>query len=311
MSDDGAYGLTVIGFIGSVFSPYYAWSRRRGESNPLNHCALNVALYGPRARRWAMTERDSTQVSRAKTELSIGLSHMRWVDDILEIRIDETCAPLPRRLRGTVRLLPLWTSDRRFALDVAGRHCWIPFAPCCRIEASFSSPNLRWSGVGYADSNRGDEPLEDAFSHWTWSRSGALAGSESAAATTADATGGSGSIVLYDVTARDRSNRTLALKFTPDGSVQTFDPPPTVELPTTGWRVARGTRADVGTEAEVIATLEDAPFYSRSLLNTQVGGARARVVHESLDLDRFRRSWVQCLLPFRMPRVTGRLHRPR
>jgi hypothetical protein len=25
-------------------------------------------------------------------------------------------------------------------------------------------------------------------------------------------------------------------------------------------------------------------------------------VHESLDLDRFRRPWVQCLLPFRMPR---------
>jgi carotenoid 1,2-hydratase len=125
----------------------------------------------------------------------------------------------------------------------------------------------------------------------------------------ADAKGGMGSIVLYDVTARDRSNRTLALKFTPNGSVQTFDPPPTVALPTTGWRVARSTRADAGTEARVIETLEDAPFYSRSMLDTQVGGARARVFHESLDLDRFRRYWVQCLLPFRMPRVTRRVNR--
>jgi hypothetical protein len=47
LSDDGQYGLTVIAFIGSVFSPYYAWARRRGHglADPLNHCALNVALY--------------------------------------------------------------------------------------------------------------------------------------------------------------------------------------------------------------------------------------------------------------------------
>ncbi len=43
LSDDGHYGITLIAFIGSVFSPYYAWSGRR---SPDNHCALNVALYG-------------------------------------------------------------------------------------------------------------------------------------------------------------------------------------------------------------------------------------------------------------------------
>jgi carotenoid 1,2-hydratase len=258
-----------------------------------------------------MTERGSAQVNRAKTELSIGPSHLRWNGDALEIRIDEICAPLPQRVRGTVRLIPQATHDRRFALDVAGRHCWTPFAPCSRIEAAFTSPDLSWSGAGYADHNRGDEPLEDAFAHWTWSRSGARAGSESSAAMAAEAAGSLGSTVLYDVTARDRSNRTLALKFTPNGSIQTFEPPPTVPLPTTGWRVARSTRADAGTEARVIETLEDAPFYSRSMLDTQVDGARARVFHESLDLDRFRRSWVQCLLPFRMPRVTRRHHSSR
>ena len=45
LSDDGRHGLTLIAFIGSVFSPYYAWrAARRGD--PLDHCALNVALYG-------------------------------------------------------------------------------------------------------------------------------------------------------------------------------------------------------------------------------------------------------------------------
>ena len=52
--DGGRFGLTVIAFIGSVFSPYYKAS---GRSAPENHISLNVALYGPRGRRWTMTER--------------------------------------------------------------------------------------------------------------------------------------------------------------------------------------------------------------------------------------------------------------
>ena len=37
--------LTLIAFVGSVFSPYYAWARRRGQADAENHCALNLALY--------------------------------------------------------------------------------------------------------------------------------------------------------------------------------------------------------------------------------------------------------------------------
>ena len=57
LSDDGRHGLTLIAFIGSVFSPYYALARRRGRGDPQHHCALNVALYGAGGRGWAMTER--------------------------------------------------------------------------------------------------------------------------------------------------------------------------------------------------------------------------------------------------------------
>ena len=45
MSDDGQHGITLIAFVGSVFSPYYAWARGRGRANPDDHCALNVAIY--------------------------------------------------------------------------------------------------------------------------------------------------------------------------------------------------------------------------------------------------------------------------
>ena len=43
LSDDGLHGITLIGFIGSVFSPYYAWARRRGGGDP---CALLRAERG-------------------------------------------------------------------------------------------------------------------------------------------------------------------------------------------------------------------------------------------------------------------------
>ncbi len=67
LSDDGAHGLTIIAFIGSVFSPYYAWARRHGPADPANHCALNVALYGPRGKRWCMTERGAGRSAAART----------------------------------------------------------------------------------------------------------------------------------------------------------------------------------------------------------------------------------------------------
>jgi len=44
--------VTVIAFVGSVFSPWYHWAGRR---EPENHVAINVALYSRRGNRWSMT----------------------------------------------------------------------------------------------------------------------------------------------------------------------------------------------------------------------------------------------------------------
>jgi carotenoid 1,2-hydratase len=287
LSDDAAYGLTVIAFLGSVFSPYYAGARRRGAADPLNHCALNVALYGPRARRWAMTERGAAQVLREPARLVIGPSDLHWDGKVLEIYIDERCAPIPRRLRGKIRLHPGAWPAQSFALDAASLHRWTPYAPCARVELAFTEPDLRWSGAGYFDSNRGAEPLESTFTDWTWSRSSAS----------------DNTIVLYDVGARSGARSSFAFQFTARGDPQPMAPPPLLCLPTTGWGVRRNTRADAGFGARVIDTLENAPFYSRSLLETHLGGVFRPAIHESLNLDRFRSRWVQCLLPFRMPRI--------
>ncbi|HEY1315512.1 MAG TPA: hypothetical protein VGE92_16635, partial [Steroidobacteraceae bacterium] len=252
-----------------------------------------VALYGKRANRWTMTERGAAQLRRETSRLSIGPSEMRWSGDALEISVNEVCAPLPRRVRGTIRLFPIALCENGFSLDGHGRHRWTPFAARARIEVALSQPSVTWAGDGYFDSNRGTEPLEDAFTDWTWSRASLP----------------QRTIVLYDVNARAAAAESpgaglLALKFAANGEVERIEPPPPAALPRTGWRVARHTRADAGHAVRVIKTLEDAPFYSRTLLDTRLLGLRSPAIHESLDLNRFRAGWVQCLLPFRMPRIT-------
>jgi carotenoid 1,2-hydratase len=276
--------------VGSVFSPYYAWSRRRGNPDPLDHCALNVALYGKAGKRWTMTERGRKGLRREAARLDIGPSHLTWDGTALTIDVDEITAPIPSRVRGRIRVIPAAVNPRDFKLDLAGRHTWWPIAPISRVEVDLDRPALRWSGPGYLDSNRGEEPLEDAFECWDWSRANTL----------------KGTTMLYDVTARHGTGASLALRFNASGEVEEFPPPPRVRLPTTGvWRIKRGTQCEPGHRARVVETLEDTPFYARSLVETRLLGETATCVHESLSLDRFASAWVQMLLPFRMPRVAG------
>ena len=69
------------------------------------------------------------------------------------------------------------------------------------------------------------------------------------------------------------------------------------------WRIGRGTRCEPEFAAHIDRTLEDTPFYTRSVVRTRLLGRDSAAVHESLNLDRFASGWVQAMLPFRMPRV--------
>jgi carotenoid 1,2-hydratase len=270
-----------------VFSPYYAWARRGdGLADPSRHCALNVALYG-RPKRWAMTERGAARVQRDATHLAIGPSALSWDGTALTIRIEELAAPIPRPLRGTVRLHPTALARRQVALDAAGRHRWSPIAPTARVEVALDSPSLRWSGAAYFDTNEGDRPLERDFLHWDWCRAGLR-----------DATA-----VLYEVVRADGDRLSVALRYDRTGAAEDFDPPARVAMRRGLWGVARDTRADASHDAAVLRTLEDAPFYTRSVIRTHLLGEPAEAVHESLSLTRFARPWVQAMLPFRIPRA--------
>jgi carotenoid 1,2-hydratase len=292
LSDDGNHGLTLIAFIGSVFSPYYAWACREPDAVAANHCAINVALTGRHGHRWAMTERDAGSLERSARSLTIGPSRMEWNGQSLIADIDEVTAPIPRRLRGRVVLHPAALTDTLVPLDLGGHHTWSPIAPVARVQVSLTEPALSWSGFAYLDSNFGHAPLATAFKHWSWSRTIEPKRTR----------------VLYDVTGRRDAAASLALEFDKQGRGQPIAAPRVAALPATRWRVRRTTRADTPEDARVVETWEDGPFYARSLIRTQLGGAPVMAVHESLSLDRFKQPLVQAMLPFRMPR---RHHRPR
>ncbi len=276
-----------------MFSPYYAWS---GHRRPQDHCAFNVALYGATGHRWAMTERRTSALHQSDDAIVIGPSQMAWDGQALTLSFDETTCPIPSRLKGTVRLHPHALTCDSYELSPQGGHLWRPIAPRATVEVKLDNPACSWRGEGYFDTNSGTEPLEDGFDVWDWSRVHRK----------------QDSLIFYDVTRRRDAQRAaseapdeagLALRIDKSGQVERIHAPPRHHLPTTGWRLPRTTRGEPDAPPQVRKTLEDAPFYARSLLEGSYGGEPAAIMHESLSLKRFRLPIVQAVLPFRMPRT--------
>jgi carotenoid 1,2-hydratase len=236
-----------------------------------------------------MTERSGRALQRDATTFAVGPSQLAWTGSGLDIELDERCTPLPWRVLGRVRLHPSALSRFGAALDSAGRHRWGPIAPTGRVEVDLQRPRLRWQGRAYFDCNEGDEPIERAFERWDWLRA-PLRGGHCA--------------VLYDVQARDTARRLIGARFAPDGTAEPIAlAGPQQHLPATRWwRVDRRVPAETLTP-HVVRTLEDTPFYARSLLDLTLDGQRTPAMHETLDVARLVSPVVQRLLPWRMPRV--------
>ncbi len=232
-----------------------------------------------------MTERRRSALRRSPTQLSIGPSALDWSGDVLTVEIAERAVPRLTRIEGTVRLYPHSLTGCEVELDADGLHRWTPIAPRARIDVQMRRPHLRWCGSAYLDANCGHRPLEDDFAGWTWSRTEV----------------GDGAAVLYDVLPRRGDPRSFALAFDESGEHVPFEPPRRAALPRTGWRIDRETRSEGA--AHILDTLEDTPFYARSLVAADLFGEPRLAVHESLSLDRFRSRIVQAMLPFRMPRT--------
>lgn len=280
----------MIAFVGSVFSPYYHWAGRR---DPDNHVCINVALYAPEGNRWTMTERGRKATHRDALSFQVGPSQIRRDGGEIVIEFDEISVPrppaqwLPKRVKGTIRFSPDAVTSQVFDIDAAGTHRWWPVSPTGRISAEFETGGENWSGHGYMDSNWGSEPLERGFTLWDWAR-GRLPNGDA--------------VIIYDTIRKDGSHGEIAIRIGTDGEVHQIEMPAKTRIANGFWGVPRSGHHDEGAKPSLSRTLEDGPFYTRSVIRTRLTGETVDMMHESLSGARFASPVVKAMLPFRMPR---------
>jgi carotenoid 1,2-hydratase len=284
VSDDGAHGIVVIALLGNPFSPAYARACAVERApDPLGFAAMHVALYG-RGARWALTERRIDARGRGADGVAIGPSTMRWEGGRLVVDLDEVAPWTRAKVRGLVTFAPDDVTRASFALDAHGKHRWWPIAPRGTLEVRLAEPRVSFRACGYYDANAGDEPLAAAFRGWTWSRAHAADGR---------------TWVTYDVQAKRGAEEARALAIR-GSAIDAMEAPPSRALGRTRWGLAREARVEGGFRPRIVATLEDGPFYARSIVETRLGGAPVRAVHETLSCERLERRAVRFLLGFRM-----------
>ncbi len=234
-----------------------------------------------------MTDRGRSALRQSRDCFEVGPSQMHWNGSELVIDINEIASPpLISRVRGRITVTPRSVTSVEVPLTPDGAHIWRPFAPISDIQVDLEAKGWQWSGHGYFDANFGTRALEEDFKFWTWGRY-----------PTSD-----GAICIYDAQRRDGSTLDTAIAFDRDGSARAVSAPPRTKFKRSLWQVYRETRADPGTTPKQVLPMLDAPFYSRSAVQTQINGECVTGVHEALDLRRFASPLIKPMLAVRVPR---------
>jgi len=234
-----------------------------------------------------MTDRGRSALRQSEDTFTVGPSSLHWDGSELIININEISAPpIISRVRGQIRVKPKAMTDKELLLTQDGAHVWRPFAPISDITVDLEAKGWQWDGHGYFDSNFGTRALEEDFSFWTWGRYPTS----------------NGALCIYDAERRDGTTLDSAIGFTADGEMAHVDAPPRTPFKRSLWQVRRETRADSGTTPRQVLPMLDAPFYSRSAVETTLNGERVTGVHEALDLNRFASPFLKPMLACRVPR---------
>ncbi len=298
MSDCGRYSIVAIFCVGFVFSPSYAAARRLGRADPTAHVAVNVVVHD-RHRRvvWAMNERGSDARRASRHALTLGRSQLSCDEKGVSVALDEPETAFFGRkkghLVGTLRL----DAEQGAAPSVklADGHAWRAFIPSGRIRVELPSHGISFGGDGYLDANRGVEPLERAFSKWSWVRRRR----------------GDRVDVVYDVHPRQGERRAFLLSgdrhhvaVSEVAHVRTRATQRTGfgleidSLEVGGAPSSRRPPSRIFVEPTVV--IDDTPFYARY----RIAGGEG--LGETLDLDRFENRFVQHLLGYRIHRERRR-----
>lgn len=236
-----------------------------------------------------MTDRGRASLRQTENSFTVGPSALHWNGDQLVIEVDEWGSPpMLGAVKGTITITPSALTEVDLPLTPEGTHVWRPFAPTARIDVDLNR-GWTWQGHGYFDANFGTRALEQDFRFWTWGRFPST----------------QGTLAFYDAERMDGSVLSAAFRFGEDGSAETIDAPPLTRFRRSNWLVRRDTRADPGTQPYQVKPMLDAPFYSRSVVETVINGEPVRGVHEALDLRRFASPFLKPMLAVRVPRRPG------
>jgi carotenoid 1,2-hydratase len=275
----GDVTAVCIFLVGSVFSPRYV-ARARRRARPLDHCAVNLALYrGGRRLAWAFTEYPG--VAHAGPHgLTIGSSSLAYRrDGTLAVAIAERTAPWGRPLRAWLELTPGCAATAALPLDAERLHYWEPRIVRATARLQVPALGIDDTGIGYHDANRGSAALGDGLPGWWWARVHAP-----------DA-----SLVRYGV-----HGHASEIEVATHGGRE----PTVVRAPAaarrhrrSAWGLALPT--DIGAGGRTVAArrlLESSPFYARQ--EAHADGIHA--LGESADFRRFRSPLIRWMAYFRM-----------
>ncbi len=262
----GEVTAVFIFMVGSLFSPRYVKSARRG-AQPVAHAAINFAVYQRgRARQWVMSEYPLLSVK--ERELRIGGSALRWNEDgTLGVSIEERTPWLGRPVRAELHFTPQVRCEQSFELVPGLSHRWQPFAP--RGHAKFTWRDQTFEGLGYHDGNHGEVPLGTDLRGWDWQRTH------------------HGELTRIAYRPWHDSVTPLLVSATADGIVDTRAHLPHTMTTTTGWGLP--------VPSEQHALLESSPFYARLENNSE----HAQTMCEVADFQRFRTPPITWLAYFR------------
>ena len=278
----GDVTCVIIFMVGSVFSPRYSAGWARGAT-PLEHCAVNVALYRHGERiAWALTEYPHAVQEGAHT-LRIGRSRLHYdVQGRVEVDVVERTAPWGRPLCVRAQLTPQAPPLEAVTLVEGTSHRWRPLAPRAEIflEAQWGNAKrfCATQGRGYHDTNWGEEPLGRSVPGWQWARSHA----EDATTIWYLPPGPQ----AFEVTASDRGTTLVRHPSETPAAAQM--------LTRWGLKVPRVLRMGSVLCAPA-ALLESSPFYAR--LEASTPGVHA--LAEVADFRRFHSPFIRWMAHFR------------
>jgi carotenoid 1,2-hydratase len=282
----GEYSAVFIFMVGSLFSARYAVAARRG-GRPGEYSAVNFALYHRgRRRRWVLSEYSRASVEEQGRALRIGRSVLRYeADGRVRMEVEEVCAPffsmLARGPRVKARLVlePVASAGEEVRLVPGLPHWWRPLAPRARARLEVDSEGLAVEGLGYHDTNHGEELLGARLEGWYWTR----------------AHGPEETRVDYHL-----PRGVAPLRMVADAlGTRCEREPPREDWPTcrTGWglRVPTCPRACGPRVGAPLRLLESSPFYAR--LEAREGGLD--VMGEVVDFRRFHSPFIRWMAHFR------------